>query len=155
MTSDQEADRKPAEAVSEQSPEVQEKPSETAPMEESSVSLKPKAGPFKTVVFVLTMAGVALTLAGIVYDAQSQLETTFKSPDGKFAVEVYAYPRLLPGKSPKEKGPGKVRLVTGSGVPLDQAPLNTLSSMSEPKWTKDRVHIENVADFLLPEEQGK
>lgn len=155
MTSDQETDRKPTEAVSEQSPEVQEKPSETPPMEESSAPVKPKAGPLKTVVFVLTMAGVALTLAGIVYDAQSQLETTFKSPDGKFAVEVYAYPRLLPTNAPKEKGPGKVRLVTGSGVPLDQAPLNSLSSMSEPRWTKERVHIENVADFILPGEQAK
>lgn len=130
--------------------EEAEEPKET---EAAQAETEKSTKPLRTLLIAAIALLMSLIMGGIIFDSMAQLVQTYNSPDGRFTVEVYAYPRIgaMPGQGSDR--PGKVRLVTTSGAVLNQYPLEMLQNMSEPLWSTDTVSIPHVVDWNLPSEK--
>lgn len=110
-----------------------------------------KVPPTKRIIlFVLTVGAVLLLCGGLWFDSQAKVKRTYNSPDGKYSLELLAYPRFVQTVD-DNSGPGKVRLVTADGVIIDQQPIDNVSQMKEPQWKSDQVSVGDSVIFPLPE----
>ena len=80
------------------------------------------------------------------------LHTTHASPDGRFAVEVYARPRLVATPGSGSDAPGVVRLrEVATGRVLGSAPVELVQLADHVAWTDSTVDLKLVAQWALPE----
>lgn len=106
-------------------------------------------------IFIAAVGLVLLISAGLMYDSMAKVKETYTSPDGKYALQVLAYPRFVKSEADESKAPGKLRLVTADGAVVDQRPLDHLSDVTEPKWSTDKVVVSDQLQFeLLQDKPG-
>lgn len=106
-------------------------------------------------IFIAAVGLVLLISAGLMYDSLAKVKETYTSPDGKYALQVFAYPSFGKNGADENQAPGKLRLVTADGVLVEQRPLDHLSDVTAPKWSSDKVVVNDHLQFeLLQDKPG-
>ncbi|MBX9940133.1 MAG: hypothetical protein K2Y32_12815 [Candidatus Obscuribacterales bacterium] len=124
------------------------------PDQELPQRTKVSVGPGKVVLLVLGVCLFVVMIGGIVFDYQAACIKKYESPDGRYMVQVLAYPKLFAGPA-QGGGPGKLRLVTRDGRPLDQAPISNVDKVPALRWQANQVDIDGVAVFELPPDESR
>lgn len=117
-------------------------------------STKVSVGPGKIVLLVLGVCLFVVMIGGIVFDYQAACIRKYESPDGRYTVQVLAYPKLFAGPT-QGGGPGKLRLVTKDGRPLDQVPISNVDKVPPLRWQANQVNIDGLAVFELPADESR
>lgn len=115
---------------------------------------KISVGPGKVILLALGVCLFVVMIGGIVFDYQAACIKKYESPDGRYIVQVLAYPKLFAGPA-QGGGPGKLRLVTRDGRPLDQAPISNVDKVPSLRWQTGRVDIDGLAVFELPADESR